>query len=273
MQHSIALQDLHIVLVEPSLPQSRIILRHLRSMGLDKIDHVSTGEAALAQMGVHPPDLVVSAMYFEDMTGVELITAMRTRQALADTPFMLISSESHPHNLEPVRQAGVLAILPKPFDAEDLRVALRTTLDYIEPDRLELEQVDVEDLRVLVVDDSSFSLRHIRHLLGQMGMEQISEAHNGIEAAEMIRDQVFDLVITDYNMPEMDGQELINYVRHASDQPELPILMVTSERNQARLAAVRQAGVSAICDKPFNTVSLRELITRMLSSGQADLTP
>ncbi|KAB7619550.1 response regulator [Alkalilimnicola sp. S0819] len=265
-----ALQDLHILLVEPSLPQSRIILRHLRSMGLDKIDHVVTGAQALEHMGLHPPDLVVSAMYYEDMTGVELITAMRTREALADTPFMLISSETHPHNLEPVRQAGVLAILPKPFVVEDLRVALHTTLDYIEPDRLELDQVDVEDLRVLVVDDSSFSLRHIRHLLAQMGIEQISEAHNGIEAAEQIRDEIFDLVITDYNMPEMDGQELVNYVRHASDQPELPMLMVTSERSEARLAAVRQAGVSAICDKPFNTVNLRELITRLLSHGQAD---
>jgi two-component system chemotaxis response regulator CheY len=262
----LSLQDLSILLVEPSLPQCRIIVEHLKSVGLDKIDVAGGGREALENMQAHIPDLVISAMYFDDMTGAELIQRIRADERLTDVPFMLVSSERDPRNLEPIRQHGVLAILPKPFKVEDLRKALYASLDYIDAERLELDDVDVEDLKVLVVDDSRFAQRHIVRVLRQLGVERISQAHNGREAAELIRDQRFDLVVTDYNMPEMDGEQLVNYIRRISDQPDLPILMVTSERDQARLASVQQAGVSALLDKPFDLGTVRELARRLLTA-------
>jgi two-component system chemotaxis response regulator CheY len=178
---------------------------------------------------------------------------------------MLISSERNTQNLEPIRQAGVLAILRKPFGLEDLRKALYASLDFIAPDRLELDDLEPEDLHILVVDDSRMALRHIVHTLQQMGIERITQARNGREAAELIRDQHFDLVFTDYNMPEMDGEQLAHYIRQVSDQPDIPIVMVTSERDESRLASVQQAGVSALLDKPFQIDVVRELIHRILS--------
>ena len=78
-----------------------------------------------------------------------------------------------------------------------------------------------------------------------------------------------DLVVTDYNMPEMDGREFVEYVRSRSWQRSVPILMVTSETDQGRLAAVEEAGVSGICDKPFEPAVVRCLLARMLSQGVA----
>ncbi len=253
------------MLVEPSSTQARIITEQLKSVGLHKVEVVANGEAALASMNRHLPDLVASAMYFADMTGSDLVQRMRSEPHLEQIPFILVSSETHPHNLEPIRQAGVLAILPKPFNLADLKRALYGSLEFLDPAALELDGTDAEDLRVLVVDDSRFSLRHIENILRQMGIEQIVLAQNGREAAELIRDSVFDLVVTDYNMPEMDGQQLVSYIRNLSDQPELPILMVTSEQDESRLAAVRQAGVSAMCDKPFNVSNIRELAHNLLN--------
>ena len=92
------------------------------------------------------------------------------------------------------------------------------------------------------------------------GIERITEAVNGKEAVDCLQTTMVDLVITDYNMPEMDGRELTEYIRTQSWQNAVPVLMVTSEQNMGRLAAVEKAGVSAICDKPFEATSIRRLI-------------
>jgi two-component system chemotaxis response regulator CheY len=77
-----------------------------------------------------------------------------------------------------------------------------------------------------------------------------------------------DLIVTDYNMPEMDGREFVEYVRTRSWQQEVPILMVTSESSESRLAAVQEAGVSGICDKPFETALLQQLLAGMLRQSE-----
>lgn len=265
MTSQLSLADLSLLLVEPSSTQARIIAEHLEAAGLQQISVAASGAEALEHMRRQLPDLVASAMYFPDMTGSDLIAVMRDDDRLRDVPFMLVSSESQQHNLEPIRQAGVMAILPKPFGKNELDRALKASLDYLIPEELELADMDVDDLRVLVVDDSRWARRHIAQMLRHLGVQQLTLAENGRDAAELIRDHTFDLVVTDYHMPEMDGEQLINYIRHVSTQPDLPILMITGEQDASRLTAVRQAGVSALTDKPFDIGTLRELARNLLT--------
>ena len=159
----------------------------------------------------------------------------------------------------------MVAILPKPFSAKDLALALRTTLHHLNPEELELDESDVDDIKILLVDDSSLARKHIKRTLASMGLDNIDEAVNGLEAVELLSNNLFDLVVTDYNMPEMDGRELSAYIREQSSQQSIPIIMVTSEHNDSRLAAVQQAGVSAICDKPFEPENVRQLIKQLIS--------
>lgn len=262
------LQNLSILLVESSLAQSRIITDCLHQIGVEQVQIASKGSQALDLMRLTRPDLILSAMYFEDMSGAELITAIRSDPQFADIPFMLVSSERHAHNLEPMRQAGVLAILPKPFTVTELETALYTCLDFMTLDHLEMADLDMENLQILVVDDSEFAAKHIVQLLQRMGFKHIQTASNGRMAAEAIRDSRFSLVITDYHMPEMDGEQLVNYIRHLSDQPDLPVLMITAEQDSARLATIRQAGVSALLDKPFDMASIKDLLRRLLRARE-----
>ena len=90
------------------------------------------------------------------------------------------------------------------------------------------------------------------------------EAGDGKEGAAVLAETLVDLIVTDYNMPEMDGREFVEFVRNRSWQRTVPILMVTSESNEGRLAAVEEAGVSGICDKPFEPAVVRSLLGRML---------
>lgn len=73
-------------------------------------------------------------MYLGEVTGSELLIRMRERSELKDTPFMLVSSETKWENLNALKQAGVMAILPKPFNVEDMKMALQATADYIDPE-------------------------------------------------------------------------------------------------------------------------------------------
>jgi two-component system chemotaxis response regulator CheY len=207
---------------------------------------------------------VISAMYLPDMTATELLSSIRRLDTLENTHFMLISSESNIEALEPLRQSGVVAILPKPFDHANLQRAIRTTLQHIDPTEIELQNYEVEQLEVLLVDDSLVSRNHLFRVFQNMGINQIYQAGNGIEAIEMLKQQSFDLVVTDLNMPKMDGQALVEHIRSEMGNTFVPILVVTSEQNQTRLGQVEQAGVSAILDKPFEPESIREILYRVL---------
>jgi two-component system chemotaxis response regulator CheY len=263
---SITLSELVVLLVEPSPTQHKIITHHLNHVGVSRIDWAQSARTALERLQAIPPDLVISAMHLPDMTGTELLETMRTDPALRDMPFMLISSETDMRYLLPLRQAGVVAILPKPYELEQLKRALYATVDFLEPDTTDFENLPVGETRVLVVDDSFTSRHHVMRLLNKLGIHDIVEAENGKRAAELIDSEYFDFVVTDYNMPEMDGRELVEYIRTHSSQSSIPILMITSESDQSRLAAVEQCGISAICDKPFEA----ETIKRVLATAVFD---
>lgn len=264
MSKTIHFGNLYIVLVEPSLTQFHIIRDYLNSLGVDQIEHFHSGEAALKKLLSDPPDLVISAMYLPDMTGADLVTVMRENESMRDIGFILISSETSIAFLEPIRQAGVVAILPKPFEQFQLEHALTAAIDFIETDVIELDRYELEEMAVLVVDDSKMARRHISKTLNALGLNNIIEVNDGQEAVDTINQNYFDLIVTDYHMPAMDGVELVRYIRNHSDQPTVPVLMVTSEANVSQLAAVEQSGVSAICGKPFDIENIRSIIRNVL---------
>lgn len=256
--------ELQVLLIEPSPTQQHIIKNHLHSAGVSDIVCVSKGVEALEQIPKILPELVISSMYLPDMTGEELVHAIRALPESYTMAYLLISSETKIECLEPIRQAGAVAILPKPFTQQQLNFALQATLEYLHPDYIALEHFNTEDLQVLLVDDSDFFLKFLTHLLNDFGIENIIIAHDGADALTKMEDHYFDLIITDYNMPKLDGLQLIHKIR-IDQHNSVPILMITSEQNEARLAVIKQAGVSAILDKPFAPTLIRNLIVRLLN--------
>jgi len=259
-----ALQTLSTLLVEPSSAQQKIISAYLHKIGIVSINCVKNGQQAVDFMHKQSPDMVISAMHLEGMTGTELVQTMRMDEGLRDIPFMLISSETHYRYLEPIRQAGVIAILPKPFTLQQLEKAIESALHFVNPGELNTSAFDGEELKVLVVDDSFTARRHIIRVLKNMGIADVVEAENGAQALQKIKESYFDVVVTDYNMPVMDGKEFVEEVRKNSSQATIPILMVSSETDQSRLSAIQQVGVSAVCDKPFDSLEVKMLLQRIL---------
>lgn len=259
------IHDIVVLLAEPSTTQQKIISKQLADVGVQNIITAKTGQETFQKINSSNPDVVISALYLPDMTGTQLVHQMRANEKTKDMGFILISSETRFRYLDPIRQAGVIAILPKPFNTEELRVAMHNTLDFIDPNFINLDEFNPEELNVLIVDDSSMARKHIKRVLSAMGIEKFTEATDGQEAVNILAEHYFDLVVTDYNMPNMDGRELIDHIRNASSQASIPVMMVTSEENENRLAAVQQSGVSAICDKPFGIDTVRSLVQQLFS--------
>lgn len=260
-----SLSDLYVLMVEPSKAQAKFIHRELKAAGITHFDIALDGQSALDAMSQFVPDLVISSMYMPDMTGSDLVHKIRADENLKDVAFMLISSETGFDQIDPVRQAGVTAILPKPFESSQLKRGLYNTLDILNPDAIHLDDFNAEDLKVLIVDDSKMARNHIKRVLNGLGIENITEADDGVNAVPILEHHYFDFIVTDYNMPQMDGRALLEHIRSNSNQRSIPVLMVTSEGNKGNLAAVEQAGVSGICDKPFESDTVRDMIHKMMS--------
>ena len=256
--------DLHILLVEPSDTQRKIISRHLQMEQVQHISEASSVSSAIVQISEHQPDLIACALHFADGTALDLLQKIKQQPTLAEIPFMLVSSETRKAMLEEFKQSGVVAILPKPFTTAHLGKALNAAIDLLSPSELELSLFDVHDIRVLVVDDSRLARNHIKRVLTNLGIQHLTEAEDGQQAIEILKQKMFDLVVTDYNMPEVNGRELTQYIRENSQQSHIPVLMVTSEANDTHLSNIAQSGVNAMCDKPFEPELVKALLYKLL---------
>lgn len=262
----LAIQHLIVALAESSSVQAQIIRNALAELGVTRMEVFETGTALLEHINKYKPDVVMSAFHLPDMTAGDMIFRMRGHTELRDLPFILVSSESNPELLDPLRQAGLMGILPKPFDLPQLRQVIDNTLDFLTERQNDADgDIDYAELSILVVDDSVMARRHIRTVLERLGFEKITESWSGKDAIPLIDSTLFDLVLTDYNMPIMDGCELTRYIRGRSMQSSVPIIMISSEENMERLAAAEAAGVSAIIGKPFETSVVRQVLRAQLT--------
>ncbi|MGB6136829.1 MAG: response regulator [Shewanella sp.] len=261
---SLSPNELSILLLEPSDTQRKIIISHLQQEGVSSIQTATSIGEAKAIISRHRPDLIASALHFTDGEASDLLQYINNTPALNDIQFMLVSSECRREQLEIYRQSGAVAILPKPFNTEHLVTALNSTIDLLSHDELDLSHFDVHNIRVLVVDDSRMARNMIKRTITNLGVQFITEAEDGAQAIQLMQDTLFDLVITDYNMPSVDGLALTQYIRHQSQQSHIPILMVSSEANNAHLSNVFSAGVNALCDKPFEPQLVKKILYQLL---------
>jgi two-component system, chemotaxis family, chemotaxis protein CheY len=124
-------------------------------------------------------------------------------------------------------------------------------------------------LRFLVVDDFSTMRRIVKNLLQELGYANVQEADDGSSALPMLKTGNFDFVITDWNMPQLPGLELLKAVRADPNLTHLPVLMVTAEAKREQIVEAAQAGVSGYVIKPFTAQTLGEKLTKILQAGAA----
>ncbi|KIS45735.1 chemotaxis response regulator CheY [Kosakonia radicincitans] len=119
------------------------------------------------------------------------------------------------------------------------------------------------NLRFLVVDDFSTMRRIVRNLLKDLGFNNVEEAEDGLDALNKLRATTFDFVISDWNMPNMDGLQLLTEIRNDAAFSKMPVLMVTAEAKKENIIAAAQAGASGYVVKPFTAATLEEKLNKI----------
>ena len=120
------------------------------------------------------------------------------------------------------------------------------------------------DLKFLIVDDFSTMRRIIRGLLKEMGCNNAEEAEDGVVALNMLRQGKFDFVVSDINMPNMNGFELLKAIKADDGLKHTPVLMVTAEARKEDIVLAAQTGASGYIVKPFTKATLEEKVQKIL---------
>jgi two-component system chemotaxis response regulator CheY len=118
-------------------------------------------------------------------------------------------------------------------------------------------------MKFLVVDDFSTMRRIVRNLLKELGYSNVDEAEDGQMALTKLKNEQFDFVISDWNMPVMNGLDMLKSIRAEPSLSKLPVLMVTAEAKKENIIAAAQAGASGYVVKPFTAATLDEKIIKI----------
>jgi len=121
-----------------------------------------------------------------------------------------------------------------------------------------------KNMEILVVDDFATMRRVIKNLLKEAGYTNITEAEDGIVALRTVKSQKVDFIISDWNMPNMNGHDFLKAVRADDELSNLPFLMVTAEGLKENVLAAIKAGVSGYIVKPFSAVVLNDKIEKII---------
>jgi len=120
-----------------------------------------------------------------------------------------------------------------------------------------------KDMKILIVDDFSTMRRIVKNLLRDLGFTNTSEADDGQTAWPLLQTGKFDFLVTDWNMPGMDGLTLLKKVRADDKLSTMPVLLVTAEAKREQIVHAAQAGVNGYVVKPFTAITLKEKIEKI----------
>ncbi|MCK0744860.1 chemotaxis response regulator CheY [Chromohalobacter nigrandesensis] len=118
-------------------------------------------------------------------------------------------------------------------------------------------------MSILVVDDFPTMRRIVRSLLKELGFNNVDEAEDGQEALNKLRAGGFEFVVSDWNMPNLDGLAMLKEIREDDALSELPVLMVTAEAKKENIIAAAQAGANGYVVKPFTAATLEEKLDKI----------
>ena len=237
---------------------SKVLRDHVASLLGDagyEVIEAEDGAAAMTQVRTHRPDLVITDIEMPEMDGYAVCRAIKEDPDLENIPVVICSARGDTLDLERGFESGADDYLVKPVDAADLLTRVRRLLAGLQIEGRET---------ILVVEDSAPVRRLVADSLARQGF-LVQAARNGKEGFEKVLEIHPDLVITDHDMPEWTGFELVHAMKRNPETKDIPVVMLTarqSERDQARMRAV---GLESYLVKPFSTDKCVAVVERLLA--------
>jgi len=249
-----------VLIVDDSITIRQVVKNELVQLGFmeHQIREAGDGKSASDILANTKFDMVISDWNMPKMDGLDLLKHIRSTPKLKDIPFLMLTSEANEENILKALEEGADQYITKPFKATMLEETIKKILSA---------KNVFGNKKVLVVDDSPVMRRIIKKNLKQAGFleENILESPDGDTATDWILVENFDLIISDWHMPKVDGLEFFYRLQAYDDFKDIPFLMVTSEAQKEKVMEALNAGISNYILKPFTAMDLEKKIKQILS--------
>jgi len=207
-----------------------------------RIIHGYDGEEGYRLYKEHAPSLVLTDLEMPKMKGAELCKRIKEDAIGKYIPILILSSVENPIDIEKVYNLGATDYLTKPIEAD---VLINKVNDCFNDFSIRAKE------KILIVDDSQLICEILRYAIIKNGMLSIT-ASNGKEALEMVKLEMPDIIITDINMPIMDGYELCRQIKQNPETDHINIIMISSKSTPYDIKKGEQVGVHKYFVKPFD---------------------
>lgn len=246
--------NLKFLIVDDIASMRKIVRATLGQLGFSDIQEAVDGNAALSKLRFEKFDLVITDWNMPAMSGLDFLKAIQGDEKLRRLPVLVMTAEESQETVNQALEMGSSGYLIKPFTADALGQHIS---------RIYAEMICFERLRVLLVDDYPSMRRIMAKILSLIGVRTIAEAGSGPEALEKAKAEPFDLVITDWNMPDMGGLELVRALKSRKELCNLQVIVASSTITQQMVVQGKQAGVAEYLAKPFAPEDLKQRISRV----------
>ena len=207
-----------------------------------KLIHAMDGVEGLQKAVEYIPDLIISDLDMPNMNGYEMCQEIKQREVTQDIPVVILSARGAGLDIDKGFDVGANDFLTKPVDEAELISRINLTLGSQGESSLRE--------KILVVDDSALVRNMMKQGLSQQGFE-ILTANDGQEGYDAAVEHEPDLIVTDFNMPKMDGRELTRALKSREALSDIPVLMLTAADSDTDQRKGKHAGVAAFLSKPF----------------------
>jgi len=244
-----------VLLVDDSSTARQIIKRELIQMGFkdQNIRDAADGELALRFLAKTEFHMIISDWYMPNMDGLELLKVVKADNRFKNIPFLMLTTEAEKNKISAAFESSADQYIGKPFKSEPFKQIINKLL---------LGSNSYDDKKILLIDDSAVLRTILTKNLVEVGFQKdnITESKDGEDGLDKLMVEKFDLVITDWYMPKMDGLEFVKMLKEKDHLKNIPLLMVTSEMDSKKELEAFRAGISAYIIKPFTANDLASTI-------------
>ena len=247
-----------ILIIDHATSYAKLVESCLQHDSLE-IEMVSQADLALLKIIEWRPDLLITSVEVGNIDGFDLCLILRMIPDFAGMPIILMSSHAGDPTLKKALSVGADYYVAKDGDfRKNIQAGLEKLL--LQPEKPVKRPREKRELKtVLVVDDSKTMRRIIGNILKSIGINRIIEASNGAQGLMELDQNTVDMVISDWNMPKMNGGEFIKHIRANPAFNDLYFVLVTAEGAE-EIEDTLQAGADGYLNKPFNIESLETLV-------------
>ncbi|MDT8447127.1 MAG: response regulator [bacterium] len=252
--HLSVLHNKRVLLVDDSAALRKILVLRLRKFGAEVFE-AADGQEAISKLQANPVDLIISDVDMPEMDGLALAQRLKNDPATRQLPIILLSMLDSTADLERGYQAGATTYLSKSVDDEELLKNIEEVFARVQRQRESL---------VLVVDDSLTMLKLVETGLAKAGFNVLT-AKNGAEALDLLAQHQPDIIVSDLDMPVMNGQEFLTQVLRSPTWSQIPFMIMSANSEKSIMRELVHKGAASYMVKPFNIDQFIMTVERLLS--------